>query len=291
MTEKNKEHQNPGHTSHQTGKARVPSDGIVKLADDKINTSLAIIPYEDDDSGSLGVLFSDDDVWLTQEQLAVLYGTPRPNITMHIKNIIKSKELDEEISCKYFLHDIKGDECIPTKHYNLDMIISLGYRVNSGRATKFRQWSTRHLKEQILKTRKSPQKFTEEELVDNYSDNAWLNKWFEKEYCSARKRKYVRPNTVNALNDVRRNTHFLINGSYELERDWRKKLDKRGQRMRHLCTMNNNICLFTDRLEVDDINEFGAKTFFPTVPEEYRPPFIPKLIESTTQMKLLPGDA
>jgi len=90
-------------------------------------------------------------VWLTQAQLAELYGTTRPNVTMHIKNILTEGELSKDLVCKEFLHTASDNKSYHTKHYNLDMIISLGYRINSKTATAFRQWATACLNEYITK--------------------------------------------------------------------------------------------------------------------------------------------
>ena len=92
-----------------------------------------------------------DTIWLSQQQLAELYQTERTNVTMHIKNIFTSGELEEKSVCKDFLHTAADDKNYKVKHYNLDMIISLGYRINSKTATIFRQWATQRLNEYIRK--------------------------------------------------------------------------------------------------------------------------------------------
>jgi len=90
-------------------------------------------------------------VWLTQAQLAELFKTSRPNITMHIKNIFDEGELSEVSVCKDFLHTATDGKKYNTKSYNLDLIISLGYRIKSDIATKFRQWATERLHEYLVK--------------------------------------------------------------------------------------------------------------------------------------------
>jgi len=90
-------------------------------------------------------------VWLTQAQLAELFNTSRPNITIHIKNIFEEQELDDQAVCQDFLHTAKDGKKYNTKYYNLDLIISVGYRVESKIATKFRQWATTRLREYIIK--------------------------------------------------------------------------------------------------------------------------------------------
>ncbi len=112
----------------------------------------AIIIYESDGGQpNIEVRVESETVWLTQAKLAELFKTSRPNITMHIKNIFDEGELDEDSVCKDFLHTASDDKQYKTKHYNLDLIISLGYRVKSQIATKFRQWATVRLREYIAK--------------------------------------------------------------------------------------------------------------------------------------------
>ncbi|MCF7871621.1 virulence RhuM family protein [Candidatus Woesearchaeota archaeon] len=100
---------------------------------------------------NIAVKIEDETVWLTQAQLADLFRTTRPNITMHIRNLFDEGELDENSVCKDFLHTANDGKKYKTKHYNLDLIISLGYRIKSKIATKFRQWATARLHEFIVK--------------------------------------------------------------------------------------------------------------------------------------------
>jgi hypothetical protein len=106
-----------------------------------------IILYQPNDSIQLEVRLQADTVWLTQEQIAFLFGTQRPAITKHLGNIFKSGELDENVVCSILelttQHGaIAGKMQVQhVKFYNLDAIISVGYRVNSINATLFRQWA------------------------------------------------------------------------------------------------------------------------------------------------------
>lgn len=98
--------------------------------------------------------FTDETVWLSQQQMAELYQTTRPNIVQHIKNIYADGELEEEATCKNFLQVRQEGVRQVTREipfYNLDMIISLGYRIRSVIATHFRRWATERLKEYIIK--------------------------------------------------------------------------------------------------------------------------------------------
>jgi hypothetical protein len=89
--------------------------------------------------------------WLTQAELAELYGTSRPNVTMHIKNIFEEGELDMHSVCKDFLHTAADGKNYKTKSYNLELVVALGYRVKSEAGTRFRQWATARLSEYIVK--------------------------------------------------------------------------------------------------------------------------------------------
>ncbi|NCP61559.1 MAG: virulence RhuM family protein, partial [Flavobacteriales bacterium] len=110
-----------------------------------------IIFKTQDEKISVDVRLNEQDVWLTQDQLALLFGVERPGITQHIKNIFLEGELHENSVSKKFLRTAADGKKYDTKHYNLDMIISLGYRVNSKIATQFRIWATKRLNEYIRK--------------------------------------------------------------------------------------------------------------------------------------------
>jgi hypothetical protein len=110
-----------------------------------------IIFRTENEQVSVDVRMEDETIWLTQDQIAVLYGVERPGITQHIKHIFAEGELQENSVGKKFLRTAADGKNYDTKHYNLDMIISLGYRVNSKIATQFRIWATQRLKEYIIK--------------------------------------------------------------------------------------------------------------------------------------------
>ncbi|HJS00251.1 MAG TPA: virulence RhuM family protein [Flavobacterium sp.] len=97
------------------------------------------------------VLLQDESVWLTQKSIAELFGVQRPAITKHLGNIFHSGELQENSVSSILEHTADDGKIYPTKFYNLDAIISVGYRVNSAKATQFRIWSTQTLKEYIIK--------------------------------------------------------------------------------------------------------------------------------------------
>ena len=109
-----------------------------------------IIIYQSEDGKTqLDVKLEKETVWLTQKQIAELFGTKRPAISKHLKNIYTSEELTEESTCSILEH--MGRQSYNTKYYNLDAILSVGYRVNSKNATRFRQWANSVLKQYLVK--------------------------------------------------------------------------------------------------------------------------------------------
>lgn len=112
---------------------------------------ILIYSSSDTPNTQIEVLLENETVWLTQAQMAVLFDTTRNNITIHIGNVFKENELEENSVCKDSLLTAKDGKKYKTKHYNLDVIISVGYRVKSLRGTQFRIWSNKILKEYLLK--------------------------------------------------------------------------------------------------------------------------------------------
>ena len=117
-----------------------------------------IIIYQNAEGNiKIDVRLEDETVWLTQAQIATLFGKGRTTITEHIANVFKEGELDEKVVCRNFRHTsshgaIEGKmQENSIKHYNLDVIISVGYRVKSRQGTQFRIWATQRLKEYIIK--------------------------------------------------------------------------------------------------------------------------------------------
>ena len=142
---------------------------------DKIGTDEygEILIYQTDDGQTnIEVKIEDDTVWLTQQQMSELFQTSRTNVVEHIKHIYEERELDEISTCRNFRQVRKEGNREVTRqilHYNLDMIISLGYRIKSVIATRFRQWATQRLKEYMIKG------FTidDERLKGNGGGNYW----------------------------------------------------------------------------------------------------------------------
>ena len=106
-----------------------------------------------DESGKeyISVVFKDETFWLTQKAMAELFGCTPDNISLHLKNIFAESELNREAVTEKFLATAADGKNYLTQHYNLDAIIAVGYRVNSKKATRFRQWATKTLKEYIQK--------------------------------------------------------------------------------------------------------------------------------------------
>lgn len=126
-------------------------DNIIPIQDE-------IILYQSEDGNvKVDVLFQDETVWLTQEQMAMLFGKGRTTITEHIGNIFSEGELQEEVVCRKFRHTtqhgaISGlSQTQEVKYYNLDVIISVGYRVKSRQGTMFRIWATQRLHDYIIR--------------------------------------------------------------------------------------------------------------------------------------------
>ena len=124
-------------------------DKILDKTDNKI-----IIYQDENEVTRVSVRFAEEDLWLTQSQLAEIYSTTQENISMHITNIYKDGELEQDGTYKKFLLvRQEGNRQVQRNidHYNLDMVIALGYRVQSQVATRFRRWATLHLHEYIQK--------------------------------------------------------------------------------------------------------------------------------------------
>jgi hypothetical protein len=116
-----------------------------------VKTEGEIILYQSEDSTQLEVRIEDETVWLTQVQMSELFQTTRNNVTLHISNIFKEGELERNSVCKESLLTASDGKSYKTTFYNLDVIISVGYRVKSKRGTQFRIWANSVLKEYLMK--------------------------------------------------------------------------------------------------------------------------------------------
>ncbi len=133
-----------------------------------MNDQIAIYQTSDGQT-HIDVWFQDETVWLSQAQMAVLFQVKPQNISMHLKNIFSEQELSESATCKDFLQvqqeggrDVRRQR----KHYSLDAVISVGYRVNSSRATQFRIWATQTLKQHLLEVYSFNQKRLQQRGVE-----------------------------------------------------------------------------------------------------------------------------
>ncbi|HOD52396.1 MAG TPA: RhuM family protein [Candidatus Hydrogenedentes bacterium] len=121
---------------------------------DKTPGGEILVYTAEDGSSRIRVLLEDETVWLTQGMMAELYETTKQNISLHIVNIYEDGELSREATVKEYLTvRQEGNRTVRrmVEHYNLDMIIAVGYRVRSPRGTQFRQWATEHLREYLVK--------------------------------------------------------------------------------------------------------------------------------------------
>ena len=116
-----------------------------------MNNSEILIYKNPEGSMKIDVRLEEESVWLTQAQMAELFGKGRTTITEHIQNVFKEGELVENSVCRNFRHTATDGKNYDTNYYNLDVIISVGYRVKSPQGTQFRMWATQRLKEYIIK--------------------------------------------------------------------------------------------------------------------------------------------
>jgi hypothetical protein len=123
-------------------------DPSIKPSDELSEFLLYTAP---DGAVKIEIYFQNESVWLTQDKIALLFDVQRPAITKHLKNIFESGELEELSVSSILEHTADDNKKYKTKFYNLDAIISVGYRVNSTKATQFRIWATKTLKEYIIK--------------------------------------------------------------------------------------------------------------------------------------------
>ena len=165
------------------------------------------------------IFLCDENIWLTQDKIALLFGVQRPAITKHLKNIFESGELDERVVSSILEHTtIHG--AIPgktqnqsVKFYSLDAILSVGYRVNSSQATQFRIWATERLKEYIIKG----YTMNDEKLKDPY--NIFGKDYFEEQLARIRDIRSSERRMYQKVTDI----YALCSADYSPESDTTKK--------------------------------------------------------------------
>ena len=136
---------------NKTGAGGVPS---AKAGSSPTSESGEVVKFDEAGMPTLDVWLEDETIWLTQKQMGLLFGCAMENVIHHLKNIYAGEELVEAATTKEFLVvRMEGRRSVArkVKHYNLDAVISVGYRVNSKRGTRFRQWATSVLKEYLLR--------------------------------------------------------------------------------------------------------------------------------------------
>ncbi|MGE4443902.1 MAG: virulence RhuM family protein [Candidatus Altimarinota bacterium] len=117
----------------------------------EINSGEIIFYNSEEGDIKINVIFENETIWLSQKQMGELFDCTKENVIGHLKNIFNEREVDENSVTKDFLVTASDGKNYNTKHYNLDAIIAVGYRVNSYKATKFRIWATNVLKEYVIK--------------------------------------------------------------------------------------------------------------------------------------------
>lgn len=126
------------------------------------------------------IFLRDENIWLTQAKIALLFGIERSVVTKHLKNIFQTHELQEDSVCAKIAHTADDGKTYLTQFYNLDAIISVGYRVNSAKATHFRIWATERLKEYIIKG------FTMDDERLKNPENVFGHDYFEEQLARIR---------------------------------------------------------------------------------------------------------
>lgn len=117
-----------------------------------MNQKSQIILYQTPDGqAKIQVKLENETIWLNQDQMSQLFQTDRTSVLKHIKNIFETGELDQTTTCAKFAQHLPDGRVYNVFHYNLDVVISVGYRVNSYRGTQFRIWATKTLKEYMIK--------------------------------------------------------------------------------------------------------------------------------------------
>jgi len=158
------------------------NQNFMKKTNKVVNNSFTEFLLYTDPNGKVKVeiFLHNENIWLTQEKIAELFGVQRPAVTKHLKNIFESGELNENSVGSILEHTAQDGKNYKTRFYNLDAIISVGYRVNSAQATHFRIWATERLKEYIIKG----YTMNDEKLKDPY--NIFGKDYFEEQLARIR---------------------------------------------------------------------------------------------------------
>ncbi|OGE82538.1 MAG: hypothetical protein A2846_02920 [Candidatus Doudnabacteria bacterium RIFCSPHIGHO2_01_FULL_49_9] len=168
-----------------------------------------IVIYKAEKGPEIQVKLEDDTVWLTQNQIANLFGTKRPAITKHLRNVFKSAELSQNSVSSILEHTAVDGKIYKTQFYNLDAIISIGYRVNSKRATQFRIWATQKLRDYIVKGFVINEKQLPEAHIAKLKELETAHKLIQQALESKRSEGYERE-LLKIITDYA-NTWFVLN--------------------------------------------------------------------------------
>ena len=140
------------NTNHAEEQSIVPAKSDEPQAISPDSPAKEVVLYQTDDGNvNVSVIYYDESFWLTQKAMGELFEVDRTVITKHLSNIFSDGELVKNSVCAIFAHTANDGKKYNTQYYNLDAIIAVGYRINSIKATKFRQWATATLKEYIIK--------------------------------------------------------------------------------------------------------------------------------------------
>ncbi|MFM9837743.1 MAG: virulence RhuM family protein [Cyclobacteriaceae bacterium] len=159
------------------------------------------------------IYLQNETIWLTQQKIADLFGVERSVVTKHIKNIFETKELDPNSVSAKIAHTAADGKSYPTQFYNLDTIISVGYRVNSSQATAFRIWATERLKEYIIKG------FTMDDERLKNPNNIFGKDYFEEQLARIRDIRSSERRFYQKITDI----YSQCSADYQVETEATKK--------------------------------------------------------------------
>jgi hypothetical protein len=169
------------------------------------------------------IYLQNETVWLPQQKIADLFGVERSVVTKHIKNIFATQELDPNSVCAKIAHTASDGKIYPTQFYNLDAIISVGYRVNSSQATAFRMWATERLKEYIIKG------FTMDDERLKHPDNIFGKDYFEEQLARIRDIRSSERRFYQKITDI----YSQCSADYHLQSDLTKAFFGKVQNKLH----------------------------------------------------------
>jgi len=232
---------------------------------DKMQKGEFLLYRIDDENVSVEVFFENENIWLSQKLMGNLFNVERSVITKHLKNIFLSGELDENLVCAKFAHTADDKKVYLTKYYSLDVIISIGYRVNSQKATKFRIWATNKLKEYILKgfvlndeKLKNGEYFDKnyfDELVERIRDIRTSERNFYQKitdiYATSIDYDKDAPETIDFFSIVQNKMHFGIHGKTAAEIIYERVNSKKDNL--------GILCISSDKIRKKDV--FVAKNY------------------------------